>query len=230
MRYAFAHRGGRGHGPDNTIPTFAKALADGATGLETDAWVTADGVVVLDHDGVHRAGTPDERSITEIARAELASHIPTLADLYLSCGSDFDLAIDIKGRHAGPAIREAAEAAGAIERLWLFTPSTTRPVDVGRAHGGVTVRVEELRSPRRHRPLLQRLRDQGIAAVNARWPYWQRSAVDDVHALGMLAFAWDVQGSIALWRCKRLGIDGIFSDHTRILHAAQTVAPPAADR
>ena len=62
---------------------------------------------------------------------------------------------------------------------------------------------------------------QGTEVVNARWPLWQQSAIDDVHGLGMLAFAWDVQWSLALWRCKRLGIDGVFSDHVRLLHAAQ---------
>ncbi len=221
MRYAFAHRGGRGHGPDNTIPTFTRALADGATALETDAWVTADGIVVLDHDGVHRPGTPDERSITEIARAELADHIPTLADLYESCGTDFDLAIDIKGDGAGRAIRQVAVAAEAADRLWLFTPSTTRPGDVAPAHGGVTVRHQELRNASRRAALIGELKSDGVEVVNARWQFWRRSAVHDVHDAGMLAFAWDVQSSIALWRCKRLRIDGIFSDHMGILRKAQ---------
>lgn len=220
MKYAFAHRGGRAHGPDNTIPTFRKALADGAEALETDAWVTGDGYVVLDHDGLHRAGTPDQVAITQIARAELADHIPTLDDLYDSCGTDFDLAIDIKGDGAGAAISAVAEARGVAQRLWLFTPSTSRPGDVGNAHGGVTVRIEELRDPRRRKPLLESLEHEGIEVANARWQFWNRSAVREVHDRGMLAFAWDVQWSVALWRCKRLGIDGIFSDHVRVLRSA----------
>jgi len=220
MRYAFAHRGGRSHGPDNTLPTFAKALADGATALETDAWVTADGYVVLDHDGLHRAGSPDQRPITEIARAELADHIPTLADLYDSCGVDYDLAIDIKGDGAGTAISKVAEDRGVADRLWLFTPSTSRPGDIGDAHAGVTVRIEELRDVRRRRSLLRSLRDEDIEVVNARWQFWSRAAVDEVHELGMLAFAWDVQRHFALWRCKRVRIDGIFSDHVSLLRKA----------
>ena len=219
MRYAFAHRGGRGHGPDNVIPTFAEALARGAAALETDAWVTADGYVVLDHDGVHRAGTPDEQPITAIARAELADHIPTLDDLYEHCGTGYDLAIDVKGEDAGPAIRDVAVSVGAAERLWLFTPSSTRPGAVHPAHAGVTVRAGELRPPARS-PLLDSLRSEGIEVVNARWQFWQRAAVDAVHQRGMLAFAWDVQGRFALWRCKRLGIDGVFSDHMSVLHKA----------
>ncbi|MGA1245091.1 MAG: glycerophosphodiester phosphodiesterase family protein, partial [Ilumatobacteraceae bacterium] len=47
----FAHRGARAHAPENTLEAFLLAQRLGASGLETDAWITADGVVVLDHDG-----------------------------------------------------------------------------------------------------------------------------------------------------------------------------------
>jgi glycerophosphoryl diester phosphodiesterase len=52
----FAHRGARAHAPENTIAAFELALRLGATGLESDVWVTADGEAVLDHDGVVRSG------------------------------------------------------------------------------------------------------------------------------------------------------------------------------
>jgi glycerophosphoryl diester phosphodiesterase len=224
MRYAFAHRGGRGHGPDNVLPTFAEALARGARALETDAWVTADDVVVLDHDGLHRAGTPDEVSIATVERAELATHIPTLDDLYLRCGTDFDLAIDVKGEGAAEAICQVAQRHGAADRLWLFTPSSTRPGEIRPAHAGVTVRGKQLGHRSQRLPLLRQLKDEGIEVVNARWPYWRRSAVADVHELGMLAFAWDVQWSIAVSHLRRIGIDGIFSDHVRLLARASQLA------
>jgi glycerophosphoryl diester phosphodiesterase len=224
MRYAFAHRGGRAHGPDNVLRTFTEALARGARGLETDAWVTADGVVVLDHDGLHGAGTDDEVSITAIQRAELDPHIPTLDDLYVECGTDFDLAIDVKGDDGAAAIREVAQRHGAAERLWLFTPSSTRPEEVVPGHAGVTVRGKQLTDRACRRALLAQLRDEGIEVVNARWPYWRRSAVAEVHDLGMLAFAWDVQWSLAVRHCRRLGIDGIFSDHVQLLAKATQAA------
>lgn len=44
------HRGARGLLPENTIASFEKALALGATTLETDVAVTRDGVLVLHHD------------------------------------------------------------------------------------------------------------------------------------------------------------------------------------
>lgn len=44
------HRGARGHAPENTLASFAKALDIGVTTLETDMAVTSDGAIVLSHD------------------------------------------------------------------------------------------------------------------------------------------------------------------------------------
>jgi len=44
------HRGARGYLPENTLPSFARALELGVTTLELDVAVTRDGVVVVHHD------------------------------------------------------------------------------------------------------------------------------------------------------------------------------------
>ncbi len=44
------HRGARGYLPENTLPSFARALELGVTTLELDVAVTRDGVVVIHHD------------------------------------------------------------------------------------------------------------------------------------------------------------------------------------
>src|SRR3954451_2163401 len=91
----FAHRGARAHAPENTLESFRLALRLGATGLESDVWVTADGAAVLDHDGVVRQGLR-KRAIGDVARADLPAHIPTLDDLYAVCGTAFELSLDVK--------------------------------------------------------------------------------------------------------------------------------------
>src|SRR5436305_539214 len=78
----FAHRGARTEEPENPLPAFRRALELGARGLETDAHLSADGEVVLVHDGVVRTGWRRRRVATSRA-ADLAEHgIPRLADLY----------------------------------------------------------------------------------------------------------------------------------------------------
>ena len=84
-----------GKAPENTLEAFTLALKLGATGLETDVWLTADGVAVLDHDGKVKAGLRS-RPIGSLDRRSLPAHVPTLEDLYAECGTGFELSLDIK--------------------------------------------------------------------------------------------------------------------------------------
>ncbi|MET0902947.1 MAG: glycerophosphodiester phosphodiesterase family protein, partial [Acidimicrobiales bacterium] len=63
----FAHRGARADAPENTLEAFVLAVRLGATGLESDVWLTRDGEAVLDHDGVVRQGLR-KRPIAELDR------------------------------------------------------------------------------------------------------------------------------------------------------------------
>ena len=61
------HRGARGYLPENTLPSFARALEMGVTTLELDVAVTKDGVVVIHHDrglNVDIARGPDGRWVS----------------------------------------------------------------------------------------------------------------------------------------------------------------------
>lgn len=212
MKYAFAHRGGSAHGHDNTIATFVEALARGATGLETDAWVTADGVVVLDHDGVVRTTSGRRSAIADVGRDQLPAHIPTLDDLYAECGTDFDLAIDVKDAGVAELVAETAARHDVANRLWLFAHDGVALGDIGDAHAAVTLRGTELLIGNRSRRL-EAESDRGIKAINARWMWWTSCSVQTVHSLGMLAFGYDAQRHQSIRRCVDVGLDGIFSDH-----------------
>ena len=216
MRYGFAHRGGRAHGPDNTLATFAHALQQGARGLETDAWLTADGAVVLDHDGVHRAARSRHRPIADVKRADLPAHIPTLDDLYEQCGNDFDLAIDVRLPMVGDAVIDVARRHDAVPRLWLVAETAA---DLGRwrplsdeVHLAVSLRLVE-----RRRSVMAAAADVGAEAVNMRWPWWSRRLVGRLHDAGLLCFAYDAQRPISMRRCRRSGLDGVFSDSVPLL-------------
>jgi glycerophosphoryl diester phosphodiesterase len=69
------HRGGRGEGfpPENTLAAFARALAEGADGVELDVRLTADGVVAVFHDETLARATDgaDARPFERVAYAAL---------------------------------------------------------------------------------------------------------------------------------------------------------------
>ncbi len=66
-----AHRGHAAGQPENTLPAFRDAVALGATALETDVQLTADGVPVLFHD----------RDLQRLCAAQGPVHAHTLAEL-----------------------------------------------------------------------------------------------------------------------------------------------------
>ena len=49
-RPVVGHRGNRAHAPENTIESFAQAVAAGADAIEFDVHVSADGIAVVHHD------------------------------------------------------------------------------------------------------------------------------------------------------------------------------------
>ena len=134
---AFAHRGASAHAPDNTLEAFRLGLQLGATGLESDVWLTADGIPVLDHDGRVRHGMR-HRPIASLARRELPPHIPALDELYAECGAAYELSLDLKDQRAATATFAVARAAGGAGRLWLCHPDRAILAglrrEIGRAH------------------------------------------------------------------------------------------------
>jgi glycerophosphoryl diester phosphodiesterase len=211
-RFTFAHRGGRSHGPENTLATFREAMTRGASGLETDAWLTADGVVVLDHDGVHREAERRHKPIGQVRRDELPGHIPSLDELYDECGTAFDLAIDVRLAEVALAVVDVATAHGADDRLWLVA-NDPELLAHWRDHGSAARLAMTVYARDRGRAAVRRAKAAGAEAVNMRWPWWTRRLVDHVHDEGLFAFGYDAQRRWTLQHCVRLGLDGLFSDH-----------------
>jgi glycerophosphoryl diester phosphodiesterase len=67
----FGHRGAAGLAPENTIPSFALALAMGADILELDVHATRDGVPVVMHDPTVDRTTNGAGAVSEYSWAEL---------------------------------------------------------------------------------------------------------------------------------------------------------------
>lgn len=225
----FAHRGARAHAPENTLEAFRLALRLGATGLESDVWVTADGIAVLDHDGT--VGRPlHRRRIVDLDRRRLPSHIPELGDLYAECGTAFELSLDVKDPAAAtPAVAVArAAGAGAPSRLWLCHPdwqqvaAWRQPYPDARLVDSTRVRRMSEGPERR----AARLASAGVDAVNLPYGDWTGGHAVLFHRFDVLAFGWDAQFDRALDELLAKGVDGVYSDHVdRMVQAAARLAP-----
>lgn len=212
---AFAHRGGMAHAPENTLAAFALGLRLGANGLETDAWTTADGHVVLDHDGIVRK-LGRKRPISSLRLSELPSHIPTLAGLFELCGTDFDLSVDIKDEKSFERTAETSRNSGFDEsRLWLCHYSSAVVIAQRSLLPNVRL-VDSTRLARIKEGLEMRcakLSASGVDCLNMHHTDWSGGSTTLVHKFGMFAFGWDCQYDYVLSNSLRLGLDAVFSDH-----------------
>lgn len=215
--FGFAHRGARADAPENTLAGFRLALERGAPGIETDVWLTADGVPVLRHGGVLRSPRSlwRGRPIASMQAAALPPWLPRLSALYAACGTDFELSVDLKDGRSATAVLDVAGRAGHdTSRLWLCG-GVDDVAAVRRIDSAVRV-VSGAQPPDRGgrwTAHLGRLRDAGFDAVNLPRRRWSRSRVAEVHAAGLLAFGWDAQTLPRLRALLALGCDAVYSDH-----------------
>jgi glycerophosphoryl diester phosphodiesterase len=213
---AFAHRGARAHAPENTIEAFRLALKLGANGLESDVWVTADGVAVLDHDGVVRS-RGRKKSIAETNRVDLPAHIPSLAEMLEACPESFALSLDIKDDAATmPTLDAVRSVRPALEPdLWLCHHDVEVLIGLRSMSDDArwvdSTRLARMKEGPERRAA--RLRHHGIAAVNMHHTDWSGGLVTLFHRFDRYALGWDLQFEHLLRNALRMGLDGIFSDH-----------------
>jgi glycerophosphoryl diester phosphodiesterase len=211
----FAHRGARAYAKENTLEAFALGLKLGATGLESDVWITSDGQAVLDHDGVvRRRGR--KLPISEVPRSSLPEHIPTLEQLLDHCRGPFELSLDVKDPDAITATVAAIRSTRpALEPcVWLCHPeadlvSTWRPLTTARLVNSTRlVKVKEGVERR-----AAHLKNLGIDALNLHHTDWTGGFVALVHRFERFALGWDMQFDYVLQDGLRMGLDGVFSDY-----------------
>ncbi|HSL74741.1 MAG TPA: glycerophosphodiester phosphodiesterase [Ilumatobacteraceae bacterium] len=217
----FAHRGARAHAPENTLEAFALALKLGASGLESDVWLTADGVAVLDHDGVVKRGMR-RRPIRELRRDELPDHIPSLRELLDELGTDYHLSLDLKDPESAMVIIEVIADVDVtmLDRVWLCEPSLNRVLELRAMTDAPvrllqTTRLERIKgTPERRAEYLAR---HGIDGINLHRTDWTGGLTTLFHRFGLVAFGWDQQHEDALRTGLRMGLDAVYSDYVDVM-------------
>ncbi|MGA1037363.1 MAG: glycerophosphodiester phosphodiesterase [Ilumatobacteraceae bacterium] len=223
----FAHRGARAHAPENTMEAFHLAIRLGATGLESDVWVTNDNVAVLDHDGKAQVGRLRSRAIRDVAFEQLPAHIPKLIDVLelLMVYPHLQLSLDIKDDNAFSHTLHTIEDTNAslASRVWLCHPNHTllqlQRRSFPEARLVNSVRLNSIREGVEVR--CASLANDGIDALNMRFDDWNGGLVTLAHRFSRFAFGWNLQQPHEIRTGLRMGLDGIFSDYVdRMVDAA----------
>lgn len=211
------------------MSAFQLAVRLGATGVESDVWLTSDGVPVLDHDGVVRGRWRRQR-IRDLPRGSLPDHIPVLEEVAeLADQHRMALSLDIKDHAALDAVRRTVgnQSKELLDRSYfcfedfqVLCELAPRFRDVHLVDSSRLSRIKE--GPERR---LATLADLGVRALNMHQTDWNGGLVTMAHRFDVLAFGWDAQFDYTLTSLLRMGIDGVFSDWVdRMVDAARAEA------
>ena len=211
--------------PENTIPAFERAIALGAQAVELDVHATNDGVVVVHHDPVvHAGGVPAAAEITIASTPfdRLKLHtvapgvsIPTLTETLDLIGPRAIVFIEIKAKDIEPhvvrCIRESRSecAVHSFDHRIVLTIKRIFPA----------IRCGVLQVARHLDPIAS-LRATGAEDLWQHVDYIDEGLVADAHSIGARVIAWTANDRAQWSALRRLGVDGICTDHIGDLAAA----------
>jgi glycerophosphoryl diester phosphodiesterase len=241
---AFAHRGGGGDAPENTLPAFEAAVAMGYRYLETDVQVTRDGVLIAFHDSrldrlTDRAGAVVELSLDEVREADAgytftpdagATYpfrgkgvvIPTLEEL-LTRWEDVFLNIDAKSDESVAPLVALIERLDAFDRVCIGSFSDRRVARIrtlacGRicsSMGQVSTGMAFLASRSGRMPRFH----ADCLQVPPRWGVLRIDArfLKAAHRRGLPVHVWTIDDAAEMESLLDLGVDGIMTDRPQVL-------------
>src|SRR5579859_5734973 len=97
-----AHRGDSAHAPDNTARAFQQAINAGAALIETDVRLTADGILILEHDEDVGGLLVSDATLAEL-RA-IKPDLLTVASALIQFGSSIPFCWEVKAPRIVPPL------------------------------------------------------------------------------------------------------------------------------
>ena len=224
-----AHRGLAIEAPENTLLAFERAIAVGASYLETDVHVSADGVAVIAHDPTLERVARSRTAVASLTMAELAGvdlgsgqGFTTLAEM-LHQFPETRFNIDVKADAAVDAAVDAIERTGAHARVLLTSFSdrrrhriAARLPGVATSAGSSGVLRSRLAAGARSESLFTRALG-GAAALQVpervgRFRVLSPALVAAAHRAGIEVHVWTVNDVDDMTRLLDLGVDGLVTD------------------
>jgi len=231
-----AHRGASGHAPENTLAAFKRALALGATFIETDLQLTRDSRFVALHDETVDRTTNGQGKVHDMTLAELrgldagswfgsefaGERIPTLDEiLEFSKKNDAVFYLELKpggswgGEHALiGALRESGEIHRAA--VISFDPG----ILAGLRRIEPTMMTGLLYDGQLEKPIEKAL-EVGARQLAVRGDLVKPIFLKEARKKDLQVICWTVNHPAHIRTLMEAGVDGIMSDYPDRLVAAQ---------
>jgi len=221
----FAHRGGGGHQPENTLLAVRRALSLGAQWLEVDVHA-AEGELVVIHDRTLERTTDGEGYVAGRTLEYLRSldagkgeRIPLLREVFDLAGPRAGVNVELKGHGtAAPAVSLIEEYVA--RRGWTYgrvLVSSFNRRELKKVRNFQAKIKLGLNTRRFSLPAARLAEELGAGSLHLDLKYINRRAVGQAHRRGLKVFVFTVNCAEDVARMRLLGVDGIFTDYPELV-------------
>ncbi|TVP91685.1 MAG: glycerophosphodiester phosphodiesterase [Pseudomonadaceae bacterium] len=229
MTLIYGHRGARGEAPENTLPSFAKALAAGVTRVELDLHLSADQQLMVIHDPTLKRTTGLRGKISQHTAASLQAMdarfglpdwpepcpIPTLEQLFATFPQFEHYQLEVKSGSAAQsrivldAIYRLVEQFGLQRRIVVTSSSrtllrTARDIQYPYPTGLVEEYglLDPLKSAQRYR----------CRYLILKWTLCRPERIRQAQAAGLHVSVWTVNEPALMQKLVDMGVDSLITD------------------
>jgi glycerophosphoryl diester phosphodiesterase len=217
------HRGSPRELRENTLPSFQRAFASGADGIELDVHATSDRIVVVHHDPTTNARPGDSGPAIRIADTPLrevqsvlvaGERVPTLAQVLFEAPKSATVYVEVKA----PGIEdEVVSVIRDADRRCAVHSFDHRVVHrVGEIAAGIPTGILQTSYPV---DPIRPMRDAGARDLWQQWELIDEALIRLVHRNGGRVIAWTVNDRRVAERLLDWGIDGICTDTPAAIRA-----------
>ena len=238
------HRGAKNYAPENTLAAFLLALEQGADGVELDAKLSADGVVMVHHDSTVDRTTNGKGRVAQLSFAELreldagkffsdkfrGEKIPTLDEVFESIGKRAMTNVELTNYSSprDPLVEKVCDLVRkhGLQARIIF--SSFFAGNLKKASAFLPEVPRALIAPDGWKGMWARSFGFNFGDYNATHPYFTdvtHEQVQRVHRLKRRINVWTVNKEDDLRRLISWGVDGIITDDPlTAVHVAREIS------
>jgi len=229
--FVIGHRGAPRLAPENTIPSFKRAVEAGVDFIELDVRVTRDDVLVIMHDPTvdrttNGTGRVSELTLAEISELDAGSwfsdeykgvSVPTLKSVFEEIGDSVGYAIELKVKGIEEKVVNLIREFDLVSNTIVLSSLWDSLKKVRELESRLTT-MGDMPSPTLEN--LTKAISQYVNIVSIHETMLEREFVRECHRRGIMVNAWPVNTLHELTHCIQSEVDFITTDRPRLILSA----------
>lgn len=230
-----AHRGASGSAPENTIPSFRKALEMGVDFIELDIHLSKDGELIVMHDETVSRTTNGKGKIKNLTLSQIKGLdagswfsgeykglvVPTLDEVFQLVSGKTKLLIEVKGT----SVKSKGIEKILIDKIYRY--NAKKWCVVQSFDEKILEKIREVDpSVSLHRlisgPIVfQSKKTDDFLALNPHYRFATKRKIEKLHSKNLKIFVWTVNDVEKMKKLIAMGVDGIITNFPEKLKQLQ---------